>query len=153
MHLIVSLLCLKSFDGSHCFRGLNKKQTLGMNYNVLQRMSILVIPTALTSFHTTPHSKRQPHLSLFGCWNRHVPRPLHLLPSLFLSLLPNSYLLILLISALLSHSKPCTSFILFLMPYSLPCSPRDTQGQGLFFSLIIEAPLLGTVLGILGNYY
>lgn len=64
MHLIVSLLCLKSFDGSHCFRGLNKKQTLGMNYNVLQRMSILVIPTALTSFHTTPHSKRQPHLSL-----------------------------------------------------------------------------------------
>lgn len=73
MHLIMPLLCLKSYNGFSALWGLNKKQTFHISYKARQ--------TALISSHTTLHFKLQPYQCWFICWNLHAPRPLHTLPS------------------------------------------------------------------------
>ena len=50
-----------------------------MSYKALQRMHL---PAAPISSHTPLHFKFQPYWSLFGCWDHHVPRPLHILLSI-----------------------------------------------------------------------
>lgn len=111
MRLIMLLLCLKPFNGFSMLWGLNKKQTFHISYKARQ--------TALISSHTTLHFKLQPYQCWLICWDLHVPRPLHTLPSpsrIYLQSTPEP-------------SPNSDSFILLSHLY---------RQAGLFFSLVMQ---------------
>lgn len=115
MHLIMPLLCLKSYNGFSSALRIKIKQTFHISYKARQ--------AALISSHTTLHFKLQPCQCWFICWDLHAPRPSHTLPS------PSRE----------STCHPPQSLHLIQTPFILPISslPSGLGFSSLLFSLVM----------------